>query len=232
MPDEAPVINAVFVMLAPKNQQLLTLYLRLLSALSTCVDKFFYSDTHGAMTKAQETREKLLLRARTLLWRHGYSNVSLRQIATAAGVDVALVSRYFGGKRGLFEATLEGAFDSPDAHTAEALVNIVVHLFVSHPRTPGAVSILNLLLMNAQDEEVGEMVREAQRVGLQEKTEQAIGDPVRAAMFIAVIMGISVAEKSLQLHGIAPGDALLYEAQLRHMLEAALTVPVAPHTRT
>jgi hypothetical protein len=65
-------------------------------------------------------------------------------------------------------------------------------------------------------------------VGLQEKAERAIGNPVRAAMFIAVIMGISLAEKSLQLGGIAPSDDPLYEAQLRHMLEAALAVPVAP----
>ncbi|WP_299412120.1 TetR/AcrR family transcriptional regulator [uncultured Sulfitobacter sp.] len=178
------------------------------------------------MTKALMTREKLLIHARALLWRHGYSNVPLRQIATAAGVDVALVSRYFGGKRGLFEATLEGAFDTPEASSPAELVDMVVQLFVSHPRDAGSVSILHLMLMNAQDEEVGEAVREAHQKGLQTACERAVGDPARAALFMAVILGMSVAEKSLHLSGIAPFDTPEYEAQLRHMLNAALAYPV------
>lgn len=174
------------------------------------------------MNKALMTRDKLLTHARALLWRHGYSNVSLRQIAMAAGVDVALVSRYFGGKRGLFEATLEGAFDMPDATTPKELVDMVVHLFVTHPRDAASVSILHLMLMNAQDEEVGGLVRAAHQVGLQAAVERAAGDRARAALFMAVILGMSVAEKSLHLSGIAPYDSPEYEMQLRHMLEAAL----------
>ncbi|MEM6901379.1 MAG: helix-turn-helix domain-containing protein, partial [Pseudomonadota bacterium] len=57
-----------------------------------------------------KTRDKLLLHARRQFWANGDSHVSLRQIASAAGVDVALISRHFGGKLGLFEATLDGAF--------------------------------------------------------------------------------------------------------------------------
>ncbi|MCX7564748.1 TetR/AcrR family transcriptional regulator [Sulfitobacter sp. F26169L] len=175
------------------------------------------------MSKALITREKILCNARALLWRYGYSNVSLRQIATATGVDVALVSRYFGNKRGLFEATLEGAFDTPPAATPAELVETVVQLFVSHPRDPDAVSMLNLMLMNAQDEEVGALVRARQQAVLQTAAERAIGDPARAALFMAVVLGMSVAEKSLHLSGIAPCDTPEYEAQLRHMLLAALS---------
>lgn len=175
------------------------------------------------MNKALNTREKLLSHARTLLWRYGYSNVPLRQIAAAAGVDVALVSRYFGNKRGLFEATLESAFDTPKVNTPSALVDLVVQMFVSHPRDPQSVSMLHLLLMNAQDTEVGDLVRELQHSVLQTSVEQVIGDPTRAALFMAVILGMSVAEKSLHLQGIAPYDTPEYEAQLRHLLTAALT---------
>ena len=180
------------------------------------------------MTKAEITREKLLTHARALLWRYGYSNVSLRQIAMAAGVDVALVSRYFGGKRGLFEATLEGAFDAPPANGPEALVEMVVQLFVSHPRDATAPTILHLMQMNAQDEVVGALVRDAQHRGLQTTIETAAGNPSRAALFMAVILGISAAEKSLHLSGIAPHDSPEYEAQLRHMLNAALSFGPKP----
>lgn len=174
------------------------------------------------MNKALNTREKLLTHARALLWRYGYSNVPLRQIAAAAGVDVALISRYFGNKRGLFEATLEGAFDMPEVSTPQALVDMVVQLFVTHPRDSSTSSVLNLMLMNAQDEEVGDLVREQQQAVLQTAVERAAGDPTRAALFMAVILGMSVAEKSLHLPGIAPCDTPEYEAQLRHMLMAAL----------
>ncbi|MEO0371384.1 MAG: TetR family transcriptional regulator, partial [Pseudomonadota bacterium] len=52
------------------------------------------------MAKPRPTKEKLLGAARDLFWTRGYSNVSVRDITGAAGVDAALVSRYFGGKRG------------------------------------------------------------------------------------------------------------------------------------
>ncbi len=174
------------------------------------------------MNKALNTQDKLLNHARALIWRYGYSNVSLRQISSAAGVDVALVSRYFGSKRGLFEATLEGAFDTPPVETAEELVEMVVQLFVSHPRDTAEVSILHLLLMNAQDEEVGSLIRDQQQAVLQTAIECATGDQTRAALFMATILGMSVAEKSLHLSGIAPYETPEYEKQLRHMLTSAL----------
>lgn len=178
------------------------------------------------MTKAQKTRENLLSNARALLWRYGYANVTLRQIARAAGVDVALISRYFGSKRGLFEATLEGAFDTPEVNSPAALVDLVVHLFTSAPRDVTQPSVLHLMLMNAQDEEVGALVRAAQQGTMQTMVENALGDRTRAALFMAVLLGMMVAEKSLHLDGIATFESPEYEAQLRHMLNAALTYPI------
>jgi len=174
------------------------------------------------MNKALATQEKLLTHARALLWRYGYSNVSLRQIATAAGVDVALVSRYFGGKRGLFEATLEGAFDLPDVSTPSELVDMTVRLFTDHTRDKSTVSPLHLLLMNAQDEEVGPLVRDRQTEHFQSVLETVIGAPTPAALYMSVILGVGIAEKSLHLDGIAAYDSPEYEAQLRYMLEAAI----------
>src|SRR3546814_10089362 len=44
----------------------------------------------------------LLAAARERFLRESYDSVGLRYIAGGAGVDVALVGRYFGGKEGLF----------------------------------------------------------------------------------------------------------------------------------
>ncbi|HEY2435089.1 MAG TPA: TetR family transcriptional regulator [Vicinamibacterales bacterium] len=48
-----------------------------------------------------DTREKLLRAAERLFAQHGYTNVSVRAIAAAAGVNWSLVGYYFRGKEGL-----------------------------------------------------------------------------------------------------------------------------------
>lgn len=176
------------------------------------------------MSKADATRDKLLTHARRLMWARGYGAVSLREVAQAAGVDVALVSRYFGGKRGLFEATLEDAFPVPisGAFSESDLVDSVVQMFVTAPRSGPDPSVMRMVLMNAHDDEVGDMVRAAHEGQIQKTLEQALGSPARAALFMAAAYGMSVAEKSLHLDGIAPVGTPDYEAQVRYMLETAL----------
>src|SRR3546814_8975833 len=51
---------------------------------------------------AAATRAAILAAARERFLRESYDSVGLRDIAGGAGVDVALVGRYFGGKEGLF----------------------------------------------------------------------------------------------------------------------------------
>ncbi|GGP69880.1 TetR/AcrR family transcriptional regulator [Shewanella saliphila] len=176
------------------------------------------------MTAELSTREKLIHHARLRFWTKGYSNVSLREISRAAGVDVALVSRNFGGKQGLFEATLEGALVAdglPQSGIAE-LVDMTVSIMASTPKDEEQPSIIRLIQMNAHDETVGELVREQQKIAMQNYLEQVIGDKTRAALFMVVLLGISMAEASLHLTGIAKPESQEYEKQLRHMLSAAL----------
>jgi AcrR family transcriptional regulator len=55
---------------------------------------------------AARTREALLDAARRRFARDGYAATTVRDIASDAGVNVALISRYFESKAGLFEACL------------------------------------------------------------------------------------------------------------------------------
>lgn len=62
---------------------------------------------------AEATRAAILDAAKMHFARSGYQ-VALRDIAGEAGVDVALVQRYFGGKEGLFTEALRASFrDDP-----------------------------------------------------------------------------------------------------------------------
>jgi AcrR family transcriptional regulator len=55
---------------------------------------------------AATTRESILQAARTRFMHDGYDHAGLRAIAADAGVDPALICRYFGGKERLFADVL------------------------------------------------------------------------------------------------------------------------------
>lgn len=54
----------------------------------------------------EDKKEKLIAAATVLFADHGYQGVSIRQIGEAAGVNSAMISYYFGGKQGLYDAVL------------------------------------------------------------------------------------------------------------------------------
>lgn len=182
------------------------------------------------MGNAQTTREKLLDAARAAMWRRGYANVGLREIARAAGVDVALISRYFGGKQGLFEATLEGAFDLEGLFDNSQTDPVeVIARAISVPVSGGAPSDpLRLLIMNGADPEVGPALRagfEAGFLGRFRATLEGPGAPARAALFTSVLLGLVLARKSLALPGMADADPDEILRQNRFLLAAALAYP-------
>lgn len=61
----------------------------------------------GRRAGDSHTRQAILATAREQFARHGYTGVSVRAIAAAAGVDPALVRHFYGSKDELFAATLE-----------------------------------------------------------------------------------------------------------------------------
>jgi AcrR family transcriptional regulator len=61
---------------------------------------------------AEATRKAILAAAKIHFARSGYEGAFLRDIAVDAGVDAALINRYFGGKEGLFAEVLKRAIRS------------------------------------------------------------------------------------------------------------------------
>ena len=59
---------------------------------------------------AGATRAAILEAAKAQFTRLGYDRAGLREIAAEAGVDAALVKRYFGGKEALFTEALKASF--------------------------------------------------------------------------------------------------------------------------
>ena len=69
-----------------------------------------------------ETCRRLLAAASEEFAKHGYTSARVRQIVDAAKVNVAAVNYYFGGKEGLYRATLRHLAGRP-APTPRAVAN-------------------------------------------------------------------------------------------------------------
>ena len=62
--------------------------------------------TRGRPRGTTTTKADILAGARQRFLERGYDGVTLRAVAADAGVDVALISYYFGSKKGLFGAAM------------------------------------------------------------------------------------------------------------------------------
>ena len=58
-----------------------------------------------------DSRSKILAAATPLFAKHGLNGVSIRELASAAGVNLSMVSYYFGGKEGLYAEILKEQFE-------------------------------------------------------------------------------------------------------------------------
>ncbi|MEU8234338.1 helix-turn-helix domain-containing protein [Actinoplanes sp. NPDC048967] len=112
---------------------------------------------------AAGTRQLLLDAARRRFAADGYAATTVREIADEAGVNVALINRYFTSKEGLFEACLTGAVDelgrtvAADVTLAEVPHAIARQL--AGPHVGQHPSLLVLLLRSSGDERADEIRR-------------------------------------------------------------------------
>ncbi|MEU0791119.1 helix-turn-helix domain-containing protein [Amycolatopsis sp. NPDC005961] len=81
---------------------------------------------------AAATRQRILEQARRQFARHGYTAITVKGVADAAGVSPNLITRYFGGKEGLFlaatrvEIPVEDSFGGDRAELGARLAASIV----------------------------------------------------------------------------------------------------------
>ncbi|HEX8433488.1 TetR/AcrR family transcriptional regulator [Archangium sp.] len=102
---------------------------------------------------AERTRTAILDAAQTLFSTRGFANTGVREVADLAGVNSALVGRYFGSKEGLFRATLERVIDITPILREDRRhrfgVDMVAALFDTHD----ASGPLAMMILSAADPE-------------------------------------------------------------------------------
>jgi AcrR family transcriptional regulator len=184
---------------------------------------------------AAETRAALLAAARLRFARDGYEATNLRDIAADVGVNVALISRYFGSKAGLFQTVV--AFDrdriaqtmqGPPEQLGERLLNSVLvdpagsdhDLFVTLLRSsdhPAAAQYMrNLLDLLTAD--------------LTSKTTLADAD-LRADLVAALLTGMVVLRRLLDKAPLADATADALLPYFQRILSVLLEDREAVHLR-
>jgi AcrR family transcriptional regulator len=111
---------------------------------------------------ARNTQLLLLQAARRRFALDGYSATTVREIAADAGVNVALINRYFGSKEGLFEACLTRAVEGLERlDTGEATVDILLREIVKQASSSFSSerSLQMLILLRSSGDEGAERIR-------------------------------------------------------------------------
>ena len=117
-------------------------------------DELDHDASGPRLRDADATRQLLLDAARRRFALDGYASTTVRDIAGDAGVNVALINRYFSSKEGLFEACLTRTaeeFDRPTGITLDQVVQRVVSE-VTGPRAKEQPLQLLILLRSSGDE--------------------------------------------------------------------------------
>lgn len=147
--------------------------------------------------KRAATRAAILNAARASFMAEGYDQVGVREIAARAGIDPALIIRYFGSKEGLFAEAVSAKFDlsaliAGDLNTlgARLAAYILAKKSADEPYDP-----LPALLRSASSEVAGRMLRDALRKGFTRPLAARLEGPdavARAELAGAMLLGLLV----------------------------------------
>ncbi|PRY34910.1 TetR family transcriptional regulator [Umezawaea tangerina] len=162
---------------------------------------------------AAATRAALLSAARELMAKHGVEGTSTRDVAAAAGVNQALVYRYFGSKEKLFaEVVKEGAEGSEseiDTTPLADLPHTLLHRALLRPETQPGTGSLSALVTAANDHTVRAHIRERIRNSFGDRLAPRLEGPdaeLRAELLAALITGIGFLRGKIGTPAISAAD--------------------------
>ncbi|MFI2205440.1 TetR/AcrR family transcriptional regulator [Streptomyces sp. NPDC020192] len=153
--------------------------------------------------RRRATEARILECARELFAEKGFDRTTIRAVASAAGVDPALVMQYFGSKRELFTQAVQAIPAVPTATHAEALVDeLLATLGLKLGGLPeGALAMMRSMLTDpaAADQVRATLGRQIDGIAA---AMPATEDPeLRAALVVTTLLGITIGH---QLLGLAP----------------------------
>ncbi|MGC1548160.1 MAG: TetR family transcriptional regulator [Rhodanobacter sp.] len=163
---------------------------------------------HGTDTSrtrdSGQTRERILTAARARFSQHSYESVGTRDVAGDAGVDAALVNRYFGSKEKLFAEVIEGGFHVEE-HLPEHLDDLGTYLVAqvlddADSTEPAPFDALRVLLHATGNPAIAAMVSarfHAEFVTPLARLLRGRDAEVRAALIASYVIGLATMRHGL-----------------------------------
>ncbi|MFF5290366.1 TetR/AcrR family transcriptional regulator [Paractinoplanes globisporus] len=177
---------------------------------------------------AAKTRQLLLDAARRRFAEDGYAATTVRDIADDAGVNVALISRYFASKEGLFEACLKTAGEELRRSTGEVGLDGIPEAIARHIAESSAGSVagqLALLLRSSGDERADQIRLDMLRSSAGRLAALAGDGPdrlLRAEVVLAAAIGITLLRTSTGIEPLSSAGVAELTSPLRDLVGALL----------
>lgn len=164
---------------------------------------------------AAATRALILEAAESRFARDSYDDVGMRDIAGDAGVDPALIVRYFGSKEGLFRAALDHCHEGSTLFDGdrETFGTRIAYEIVYGTKSPKKMQALQMILRSMSSARAMEVVQHQSCERFMNPLAARIGGDhgaVSARMAAALMMGMTVSKE-------VTGGLALSEAECRSL---------------
>jgi AcrR family transcriptional regulator len=190
------------------------------------------AQTHPKRRRDAATTRSAIFEAATRRFAyHGYEHAGVREIAADAGVDAAMVNRYFGSKEGLFTEVVERAFDIrylADGDRATLAERLARRMVYGREDIAGDERIPLLLMLRSATEphpHAAELIRTSLDRNVLRPLAELLEGPdaeVRAAMVIAQCSGFAILNQMLRPRALAEAQQEELVALLKESLAACI----------
>lgn len=187
----------------------------------------------GRRSGESTARDDILEAARKLFSNNGFDRTTLRAVADNAGVDPALISHYFGNKRGLFVAAVEFPSDPaavlepvrtcPLDELAATTLRQILQVWAS-PAGPSVIARFRQALTSGEDELVRDLLTSVILAPIRERL-RGTGDDLdlRLTLFASQVAGLLVTREILALPPLRAADIDALVAAVAPNLQRYLT---------
>ncbi len=169
---------------------------------------------------AQASRAALVTAAAELFDARGYEGATIRDIGDRAGVDTALIARYFGGKEGLYLAALTQVPGPPPDGDPDGVVGDLLAGAGRRPHGPITLAMVSPTLTDSLRERLRPLIESKLTGPLTDWLDRS-GAPeprLRAELLVSMAVGISLTRAG----GTLPALSAAGEQQIRDLLDPLL----------
>ena len=185
-----------------------------------------------APRRSDNTRAAILSAARERFAADGYERATIRAIAADAGIDPAMVMRYYGNKEKLFAAAADFDLDLPDLTSVPRRrlgVTLVAHFLRRWSRDDALVALLRAAVTNTAAAERMQQIFAAQ---LAPQVAAVCPEPAeagtRAALIATQMLGFALCRYVLRLPPMLRPSTEEITGWLGPTIQRYLTQPVPP----